>query len=295
MVDVHRPATLRGFPVSVADVGDQVHLCHPLLSFEGDSTLYVAHVLDWASDAEALDVADLDEASTLGTLLPPTCRRQIASGEGVVAVGAGFVRAAATAGIELDSEMHFSQVDGLECWIEVATPDDYGDLRTRLDEKARSAFDEALGDAALRGSRLSERGDAALLIIRRCSEGQSDALAIRELAGAWQNGQFDLYRRLLIGFAFELDTQEEVLDERVRRHLAGVADWRYDFYQMLPTRPTLDVQREVLKEQVRQFLKERCVYKKQQERGPEPRYSWAKTVAMPRVRNVISRLSSVSD
>ena len=252
MVDVHRPATLWGFPVSVADVGDQVHLCHPLLSFEGDSTLYVAHVLDWASDAEALDVADLDEASTLGTLLPPTCRRQIASGEGVVAVGAGFVRAAATAGIELDSEMHFSQVDGLECWIEVATPDDYGDLRTRLDEKARSAFDEALGDAALRGSRLSERGDAALLIIRRCSEGQSDALAIRELAGAWQNGQFDLYRRLLIGFAFELDTQEEVLDDRVRRHLAWVEHWR--FYQLLHPWPIieLDKQLEVFNKQVRQ-------------------------------------------
>lgn len=235
MVDVRRPATLRGFPVSVADVGDQMHLCHPLLSFEGDPALYVAHVLDWANDTEALDVADPDEASTLGTLLPPTCRSRIASGKGVVAVGAGFVQAAAAAGIELlDSEIRFSRVDGVECWVGVATPVDYAALRTRLDEEARSAFDESLGDAALRRSCLSEQGNAALLIIRRCSAGQGDDLAIRQLAGALQNGQSDLYRRLLIGFAFELDTQEAVLDERVWRHLAVAAYCKSDVYQPLP-------------------------------------------------------------
>ena len=101
MVDVRRPATLRGFPVSVADVGDQVHLCHPLLSFEGDPALYLAHRLDWRNDPEALAIADPDEASTLGTLLPPTCARPIASGEGLVVVGSGLVQAAAAAGVEL--------------------------------------------------------------------------------------------------------------------------------------------------------------------------------------------------
>ena len=241
MVDVRGSATLWGFPVSVADVGDQVHLCHPLLSFEGDAALYVAHDLDWANDADALDVTDPDEASTLGTLLPPTCRRRIASGEGVVAVGAAFVQAAETAGIELrDTEIPFSRVDGVDCWIGVATPGLYADLRARLDEEARSAFDEALGDAALHRSRLSERGDAALLIIRRCSAGQGDDLAIRQLAGALQNGQFDLYRRLLIAFSFELSTHEQVLDERVRRHLTSVASWRFDFHHLLATQSALD-------------------------------------------------------
>ena len=278
------PATLCGFPVSVADVGDEVHLCHPLLAFEGDSTLYVAHVLDWADDTDALDVADLDEASTLGTLLPPTCRRPIVSGEGVVAVGADFVRAAATAGVELGSEIRLSHVDGLECRIGVATPVDYAALTTRLDEEARLVFDEALGDAVLRRNCLSARGNAALLIIRRCSEEQSDALAIRELAGAWQSRQLDLYRRLLIGFAFELDTAEDVLEERVERHLAWVERWR--FYQLLHPWPTieLDDQLGVFHKQVRRrfptatyspkvydfVVRERCVLYKERRTASSP-------------------------
>ena len=222
--DERKLATLRGVPVSVADIGDQVHLCHPLLSFDDDPSLYMAHLLDWANDDGALEVADSDEASTLGTLLPPTCRWRIASGQGVVVVGKGFAQAANTAGIDLLAlSTHFSQVDSPECWIGVATPDDYAALRTGLDNQARSAFDKELGYAASRRSHLSERGDAALLIIRRCGSGHCDDLAIRQLAGAHQNEQFDLYQRLLIGFAFELNTQKQNLDERVQLHLAGLA------------------------------------------------------------------------
>ena len=220
MVDVRRSARLRGFPVSVADVGDQVHLCHPLLSFEGDPALYLAHRLDWRDDPKALAVADPNEASALGTLLPPTCVRSIASGEGLVAVGSGLVQAAATAGVELlDSKIPFARVDGSECWIGVATPALYTALRTRLADEARAAFDGALEDAARRGSRLSERGDAALLLMRTCGTLRRDDLAIRQLAGARQNEDLDLYRRLLTLFALELDTQEKILDEWVRRHV----------------------------------------------------------------------------
>ena len=226
MVDGCRPATLRGFPVSVADAGDQVHLCHPLLSFDGDPALYLANRLDWQNDPEALAIADPNEASALGTLLPPTCVRSIASGEGLVAVGSGLVQAAATAGVGLlDSEIPFARVDGSECWTGIATPPLYTDLRTRLAEEARAAFDEALEEAAQRGSRLSERGDAALLLMRKCGALRRDDLAIRQLAGARQNREFDLYRRLLIRFVLELDTREGVLDERVRRHVA-VAAWK---------------------------------------------------------------------
>ena len=223
MVDVRKPATLRGFPVSVADVGDQMHLCHPLLSFEGDPALYLAHRLDWRNDPEALAIADPNEASALGTLLPPTCVRSIASGEGLVAAGAELVQAAATAEVELlDSDIPFARVDGTECWIGVATPALYTALRNRLAEEARAAFDEALGDAAHRGSRLSERGDTALLLMRKCGSLRRDDLAIRQLAGAWQNREFDLYRRLLIRFALELETQEGILDDRVKRYVAAV-------------------------------------------------------------------------
>ena len=223
MVDVHKPATLQGFPVSVADVGDQMHLCHPLLSFEGDPTLYLAHRLDWRNDPEALAVADRSEALALGTLLPPACERPIDSGEGLVAVGAELVQAAESAQVELlDSGIAFARVDGPEYWIGVATPALYTALRTRLAEEARSAFDKALEDAVHLGSRLSERGEAALLLMRKCGSLRRDDLAIRQLAGAWQNGELDLYRRLLIRFALELEARESVLDERTKRHVAAV-------------------------------------------------------------------------
>ena len=53
-----------------------------------------------------------------------------------------------------------------------------------------------------------------------------DGDADRQLAGTRQNGEFDLYRRLLIRFALELDTQEGILDDRVKRHVAAVAGWK---------------------------------------------------------------------
>lgn len=234
MVDVYEPATLRGLPVSVADICDHMRFCHPLLSFEGDPALYFAHRLGWRDHPEALDIVDPDEASTLGTLLPSTPRRPIAPGEGVIVVGAKLKHAAEIADVELSSaEIPLSPPSGstLEassapCWIGLATSAHFAALRGRLIEEVLRAFDKALGDAVLHGSPLSERGNAALLLIRRFGPRRRDDLAIRQLAGARQNGEFDLHRRLLIRFALELDVQERVLDERVRRHIANAADWR---------------------------------------------------------------------
>ena len=58
MVDERKSAILLGFDTAVADISDQLHLCHPLLSFEGDPTLYVARRLNWQNDQGALAVAD---------------------------------------------------------------------------------------------------------------------------------------------------------------------------------------------------------------------------------------------
>lgn len=221
MVDEYKPAVLRGFDTAVADIGDQLHLCHPLLSFEGDLTLYVARRLDWQNDRKALVIADPSEASDLGTLLPDTHEQAIASGEAVIAVGTGFVRAARAAGVQLDSsEMTFARVRDVECRISIATPANFAKLKTRLADEARTAFDEELGDAARRGHHLSERGNAALLLMRRCGPRRRDDLAIRQLAGARQNRELDLYRRLLRRFALELDTQESDLDKKAERHIA---------------------------------------------------------------------------
>lgn len=223
MVDVRKPATLRGFHVSVADIGDQMHLCHPVLSFENDDALYLAHRLNWRDDPDALAATDPDEASQ-GTLLPTTCSLPIASGQGVVAAGVVFVQAVEWTGLQLEPEIAFARViEEQPCWIGLATPAVYTALRTRLTEDARDAFDKALGDAVGDERCLANEGNAALLLLRRCGPTRRDDLAIRQLAGARQNQEFDLYRRLLIRFALELNTQEKVLDERAMRHLALVA------------------------------------------------------------------------
>ena len=60
------------------------------------------------------------------------------------------------------------------------------------------------------------------LAVRNGGDGDAD----RQLAGTRQNGEFDLYRRLLIRFALELDTQEGILDGRVKRYVAAVAGWK---------------------------------------------------------------------
>ena len=220
MVDEHKPAVLRGFDIAVADIGDELHLCHPLLSFEGDSTLYVARRLDWQNDRKALAIADPSEASDLGTLLPDTHEQAIVSGEAVIVVGTGFVQAAKAAGVQLDdSEMTFARVRDAECWIDIAMPASFEKLKTRLTDEARTAFDEALGDAARRKHHLSERGNAALLLLRRCGPRWRDDFAIRQLAGARQNRELDLYRRLLIRFALELDAQQSDLDKKAERHI----------------------------------------------------------------------------
>ena len=227
MFDKHETAILRGFDTVVADIGDQLRLCHPLLSFEGDPTLYVARRFNWQNDQAALASADPSEASELAMLLPDEHRWPIASGEAIVAAGAGFVQAAAAAGIQLDgSEISFATHES-GCWVGTATQALFAELETRLVDEARTAFDEALGDAAHLGHHLSERGDAALLILRRCGPLRREDLAIRQLAAAKQNRELDLYRRLLVRFELELETPKDDLDKEVKRHieLAASPPW----------------------------------------------------------------------
>ena len=223
MVDVCKPATLRGFNVSVADVGDQMHLCHPLMAFGDDPALYLAHRLDWLDAPDALAIADAEEALALGTLLSQDRSLPIASGQGVVAAGEEFIRAAedVRTGL-LDSFEKVTDGPTDPYWMCVTTSARYIELRTTLAEAARTAFDEVFRDAVHWGRRLSRRGDAALFLMRKCASLRRDDFAIRQLAGALQNEEWDIYRRLLMGLALELDTEEDVLADRVRSHVEAV-------------------------------------------------------------------------
>ena len=237
MVDVRKPATLRGFNVSVADVGDQMHLCHPLLSFGDEPALYLAHRLDWSDAPDGLAIADQDEAAALGTLLPRANWRPINSGEGLVAAGEEFARAAedVKSGL-LDSFEKVTDSPTTPYRMRMATPARYIDLRTKLAEAARTAFDEVFQDAVHRGRCLSRRGDAALFLMRKCASLRRDDFAIRQLAGSLQNQDLDVYRRLLMGFALELDTCEDVIANRVRSHVDAVRQSRIFAVDFEPVR-----------------------------------------------------------
>lgn len=225
MSEKHESAVLRGFDIAVADIGDQLHLCHPLLSLESDpNRIYVARRFNWRNDQRSLAIANPSEASELATLLPDALRRPIASGEGAVVAGAGFVQASVAAKIQLDdSEMPFARIHEPEFWISTATQKIFKDLQSRLVNEARTVFDDELGEAARHGHHISERGNAALLLLRRCGPLQREDLAIRQLAAARQNREFDLYQKLLTRFELELDVPQDDLHRKAEMHGALTA------------------------------------------------------------------------
>lgn len=211
-------AVLRGFDMAVPDIGDQLHFRQPLLSFGRSSALYVARRVDWQADSQALAIVDDPEDLELATLLDDGVARHIASGEGVMVAGADFFHAASLTGVQLDGFGPLSAADR-RSWIRVATPAEYVALKSDLVDESRSAFDEELGRARRQGSKLTERGNAAMLILRRCGPLHREDLAIRQLAAARQNRNLDLYRRLLARFELELGEPEDHLHEQAERHI----------------------------------------------------------------------------
>ena len=209
---------LRGFDMAVPDVGDQLHFRQPLLSFGGNSTLYVARRVDWHGDGQALAVVDECEAVEMATLFTDGIVRHVTSGEGVAVAGAEFFQAASRVGLQMDGFNRLSALD-CECWISVATPADFVALKRDLVDESRTVFDEELGKARRQRSRLTDRGNAAMLILRRCGPLRREDLAIRQLAAARQNRDLDLYRRLLARFELELDEPEDRLHKQVERHI----------------------------------------------------------------------------
>ena len=146
--------------------------------------------------------------------------RFTSSGEGAVVAGAGFVRAATDAGVQLDGpEMSFAKAHESGCWMGAAAQSVFAALESGLVDEAQAAFDGALGDAARRSQRLPERGNAALPILRGCGPRRREGLAVRQLAGARQNRDSGLHQRLLIRFELELGARRADLHGKVERRI----------------------------------------------------------------------------
>ena len=223
-------AVLRGFDMPVSDIGDQLHFRLPLLSFRSSPTLYVAGRVDWHDDRQVLTIVDDPEDREMATPLPDGVGQAIASGQGVIVAGAEFFHAASHVGDQLDGFSRLSRED-YEYWIRIATPEEFVALKGDLITESRAVFDRELGKASRQRSRLAERGNAAMRVLRRCGPLRRDDLAIRQLAAALQNRDLDLYRRLLARFEHELGEPEDRLDKQARRHIEladapeGVWSW----------------------------------------------------------------------
>ena len=211
-------AVLRGFDMTMPDIGDQLHFRPPLLSFDGSSTLYVAGRVDWHTDRQALSIVDDPDDLEMATLLTDGIGAHIASGEGVVVAGADFFQEASRVGSQLQGFRRLSVAES-ECWIRVATPPEFVALKGDLVEESRVAFDGELGKSRRWKTCLTERGNAAMHILCRCGPLRRGDLAIRQLAAAMQNGDFDLLRRLLVRFEFELGESEDRLRKQAERHI----------------------------------------------------------------------------
>ncbi len=209
---------LRGFDMPMSDIGDQLHFRLPLLSFGSSPTLYVAGRVDWHSDRQALTTMDDPEDREVATLFTDGVSRHVTSGQGVIVAGAEFFHAASGIGDQLDNFSLLATAD-CECRIRVGTPAEFMAIKRDLIDESRVVFDQELGKASRLGGPLTERGNAAMLILRRCGPLRRDDLAIRQLAAAKQNRDFDLYRRLLTRFEHELGEPEDHLHKQVDRHI----------------------------------------------------------------------------
>ena len=67
MTDSVSEGTLRGFDISIDDVGDRMRLCRPLLSLDDPRKVFLAGGSAWPS---ALVPTDISEAEDLATVLP---------------------------------------------------------------------------------------------------------------------------------------------------------------------------------------------------------------------------------
>ena len=214
---------LRGFDMPMSDIGDQLHFRLPLLSFGSSPTLYVAGRVDWHPDKQALTTMDDPEDREVATLFTDGVSRHVASGQGVIVAGAEFFHAASSIGDQLDNFSPLATAD-CECRIRVGTPAEFVAIKRDLIDESRVVFDQELGKASRLGGPLTERGNAAMLILRRCGPLRREDLAIRQLAAARQNRDFDLYRRLLTRFEHELCEPDDRLEKQAGRHIELTAD-----------------------------------------------------------------------
>ena len=212
---------LQGFAGRVTDLRARMRLCHPVLSPTGDGTkLLLAQSLDWLASGRNLEPVDRADVLSFGTLWRDV-GSTIQPGFGVAvagdALGSSVLDVVGPAGMD---DLPFEWDDDVGCWIAIVRRDELERCAEGLARKAAAIFDNELRSTSHLG-RLSRKGAAALFVLRRVPRRKDSVVAIRELAAAHVETNFDLYKRLLAVQSVKLGIPEDDLAQRVSRHVAS--------------------------------------------------------------------------
>ena len=212
---------LQGFAGRVTDLRARMRLCHPVLSpEEGGTKLLLAQSLDWLASGHDLEPVDRDDVLSFGTLWRDV-GSTIRPGFGVAVagdtLGASVLDMTGPAGMD---DLPFEWDDDVGCWIAIVRRGEFERCAESLAREAATIFDNEFRSTSHLG-KLSRKGAAALFVLRRVPRRRDSAVAIRELAAAHVETNFDLYRRLLAVQSVKLGIPEDDLDQRVSRHVSS--------------------------------------------------------------------------
>ena len=217
-VDLDSPATLRGFDCMVRDLETGgLHLRHPLITFGDDDTPYLPGNLDWKDRPDRLHKEWWHEAEELGTVLPRMHQRRIAPGQGVIVAGEKYERQARKVDATLLEDLRRTKDQRTRTfWMLVATVDEYRELKQRIVDAAKEAFDAMLLLAMKENRRLCPRGNAALKLM--VGDLFNPGVGYRMLAGSRQNREWRVHRRQRDGYDIFLKDSKREFHKGARRY-----------------------------------------------------------------------------
>ena len=259
-----------GFDAHISEIQDQLRLCQPILTFEGDERMYLARRLDWSRQDEAtgrsLTFVDNDDVATFGTVLPVEARMPIQPGIGVLTVGRAFFDAVQGLVDDPWGETTLCQFDENPYWIGLADVSRFEQIRTRIANSAARSVDDEIGKALGSDTTMSRRGRLASHVLRQCDRRRTD-VAIRELATALVDREFDLFRRRLSRYSIELGASRDVLEAQAGEYLRlvgtsshGKVSWTVALRpaQSRQRRPYRDLDRGTMRHYEQRFVYDRA-------------------------------------
>ena len=118
------------------------------------------------------------------------------------------------------------ELGGVAFRMKIDDGDVYDLIREQTSIEAADKFDDELGRALEAGGRLSERGRAALSVMRKCGRWARSGTGERAIAAAEVDGDKDLQRRMTLRLGLEINMSDTGIDERVETYKKNLLERR---------------------------------------------------------------------